>query len=185
MWRKKKKVEDVGGVLTDLESHHYYGHWSLFLLVHSREKQQIEASLPRIQNIFSDPSEAGLLEEKRGAVSAYVSCFPGQQYNVRKVWLRGDRKADLSFLYAPFAGFPYSTDLNDEYTVIYETRQGTPFYYMPFVRGNGNTTILGGPTRGKSLNTNAIFTGALKYAGIKTFIFDQGGGSERNRMSER
>ena len=103
---QEKKVEDVGGVLTDLEGHHYYGHWSLFLLVHSRDKQQIEAALPRIQNIFSDPSEAGLLEEKRGAVSAYVSCFPGQQYNVRKVWLRGDQKADLSFLYAPFAGFP-------------------------------------------------------------------------------
>jgi hypothetical protein len=48
------------------------------------------------------------------------------------------------------------------------------------VRGNGNTTVLGGPSRGKNLNANAIFTGALKYRGIKTFIFDQGGSYETN-----
>lgn len=176
---QEKKVEDVGGILTDLDGRHYYGHWALFGLVHSRDKQQIEAALPRIQNIFSDPAEAGLLEEKRGAVSAYVSCFPSQQYNVRKIWLRGDHKANLSFMYAPFVGYPWSEDLHDEYTLVYETRQGTPFFYTPFVNGNGNTTVLGGPGRGKSLNTNALFTAAMKY-GTKTFIFDQGGSYESN-----
>jgi type IV secretion system protein VirB4 len=176
---QEKKVEDVGGILTDLDSRHYYGHWSLFGLVHSRAKEQIEAALPRIQNIFSDPAEAGLLEEKRGAISAYVSCFPGQNYNVRKLWLRGDHKANLSFIYSPFLGYPWSEDLHDEYTLVYETRQGTPFFFTPLVTGNGNTTVLGGPSRGKSLNTNALFTGAMKY-GTKTFIFDQGGSYESN-----
>jgi len=179
MIAQEKKVDDVGGILTDLDGRHYYGHWTLFGLVHSRDKQQIEAALPRIQNVFTDPAEAGLLEERRGAVSAYVSCFPGQQYNVRKVWLRGDHKANLSFVYAPFSGHPWSEDLQDEYTLVYETRQGTPFYYTPFVNGNGNTTVLGGPGRGKSLNTNALFTAAMKYR-TKTFIFDQGGSYETN-----
>lgn len=86
---------------------------------------------------------AGLLEDKRGAVSAYVSCFPGQQYNVRKLWLRGDHKANLSFAYSPFSGHSWSDDLEDEYTLIYETRQSTPFFFTPFVNGNGNTTVLG------------------------------------------
>ncbi len=176
---QEKKVEDVGGILTDLDGRHYYGHWSLFGLVHSRDREQIEAALPRVQNIFSDPAEAGLLEEKRGAVSAYLSCFPGQQYNVRKMWLRGDHKANLSFVYSPFLGYTWSDDLKDEYTLVYETRQGTPFFFTPFVNGNGNTTVLGGPRRGKSLNTNALFTGAMKY-GTKTFIFDQGGSFESN-----
>jgi type IV secretion system protein VirB4 len=176
---QEKKVEDVGGVLTDLDGHHYYGHWSLFGLVHSRDREQIEAALPRIQSIFSDPAEAGLLEEKRGAVSAYLSCFPGQPYNVRKLWLRGDHKANLSFVYRPFSGYAWSEDLGDEYTLVYETRQGTPFFFTPFVNGNGNTTVLGGPSRGKSLNTNALFTGAMKY-GAQTFLFDQGGSYESN-----
>jgi len=180
MIAQEKKVEDVGGILTDLDGRHYYGHWSLFGFVHSRDKEQIEAALPRIQNVFTDPAEAGLLEEKRGAVSAYVSCFPGQQYNVRKLWLRGDHKANLSFAYSPFAGYPWSEDLQDEYTLVYETRQGTPFFFTPFVNGNGNTTVLGGPGRGKSLNTNAIFTAALKYKGIQTFLFDQNGSYESN-----
>ena len=57
--------------------------------------------------------------------------------------------------------------------------QGTPFFFTPFVGGNGNTTVLGGPARGKSLNANALFTGAMKYGG-KTFIFDQGGSYESN-----
>jgi type IV secretion system protein VirB4 len=176
---QEKQVEKVGEILTDLDGRHYYGHYSLFALVHSREKDRIEAALPRIQNIFGDPAEAGLLEEKRGAVSAYLSCFPGQQYNVRKFWLRGDHKANLSFVYSPFLGHAWSEDLRDEYTLMYETRQGTPFFFTPFVNGNGNTTILGGPGRGKSLNTNALFTSAMKY-GTKTFIFDQGGSYESN-----
>lgn len=162
-----------------MDGRHYYGHYSLFGLIHSRDPEQVEAALPRIQNIFSDPAEAGLLEEKRGAVSAYVSCFPGQNYNVRKLWLRGDHKANLSFVYSPFSGYPWSDDLQDEYTLVYETRQGTPFFFTPFVNGNGNTTVLGGPARGKSLNGNAIFTAAVKYGG-KTFLFDQGGSYEAN-----
>jgi type IV secretion system protein VirB4 len=176
---QEEKVKQIGGVLTDLDGRHYYGHWSLFGLVHSRSKEEIEAALPRIQNVFADPAEAGLLEEKRGAVSAYLSRFPGQQFNVRKHWLRGDHKANLSFVYSPFLGYPWSEDLQDEYTLVYETRQGTPFYFTPFVNGNGNTTVLGGPSRGKSLNTNAIFTAAMKYGG-KTFIFDQGCSYESN-----
>ena len=176
---QEKKVDNVGGILTDLDGRHYYGHWALFGLVHSRDPQQIEAALPRIQNIFSDPAEAGLLEEKRGAVSAYLSCFPSQQYNVRKIWMRGDHKADLAFAYSPFPGYPWSEDLQDEYTLVYETRHGTPFFFTPFVNGNGNTTILGAPGRGKSLNTNAIFTAAMKHR-TKTFIFDQGGSYESN-----
>jgi type IV secretion system protein VirB4 len=62
---------------------------------------------------------------------------------------------------------------------VYETRQGTPFFFTPFVNGNGNTTVLGGPSRGKSLNTNALFTAAMKY-GTKTFIFDRNGSYESN-----
>jgi len=177
---QEKQVENVGSILTDLDGRHYYGHWSLFGLIHSRDKEEIEAALPRIQNVFSDPAEAGLLEEKRGAVSAYVSCFPGQQYNVRKLWLRGDHKANLSLVFSPFMGHAWSDDLQDEYTLVYETRQGTPFFLTPFVNGNGNTIVLGGPSRGKSLNANALFTGALKYEGIKTVIFDQGGSFESN-----
>jgi type IV secretion system protein VirB4 len=176
---QEKKVEEVGGILADLDDRHYYGHWSLFGLIHARDREQIEAALPRIQSVFSDPAEAGLLEEKRGAVSAYLSCFPGQPYNVRKMWLRGDHKANLSFVYRPFPGYAWSEDLEDEYTLVYETRQGTPFFLTPFVNGNGNTTVLGGPSRGKSLNTNALFAAALKY-GAKTFLFDQGGSYESN-----
>jgi type IV secretion system protein VirB4 len=159
---QEKKVESVGGVLEDLDGRHYYGHWSLFGFIHSRDKEQIEAALPHIHNVFGDPSEAGLMEEKRGAPSAFMTIFPGQDFNVRKIWLRGDHKANLSFVYAPFAGYPWSDDLQDEYTAIYETRASTQFFLTPFVNGNGNTTVLGGPSRGKSLNANMIFTGALK-----------------------
>ena len=176
---QEKKVETIGSVLADVDIGHHYGHWSLVGLIHSRDKHQIEAALPRIHALFSDPSEAGLLEEKRGAVSAYRSRFPGNPYDVRKLWIRGDHKANLSFFYAPFLGHPWSDDLRDEYTLLYETRRGTPFYCTPFVNGNGNTTMLGAPGRGKSLNANALFTAALKY-GTKTFIFDQNGSYESN-----
>jgi type IV secretion system protein VirB4 len=179
---QEKKVETIGDVLVDLDGAHYYGHYTLFGIIHSRDKVRVEDALPKIQGIFSDPAEASLLEETRGAVSAYVSCFPGQQYNVRQLWLRGDHKANLSFIYSPFQGRPWSEDLRDEYTMVYETRHGTPFYFSPFVNGNGNTTVLGAPGTGKSLNANAIITYAMKHGG-KTFIFDQGGSYETNVRS--
>lgn len=180
---QEKTVETIGGVLADVNIGHYFGEWSLFGLVHSRDKKQIEDALPRIHALFSDPSEAGIVEERRGARSAYMSFFPGQPYNVRKLWMRGDHKANVSFFYSPFLGHPYSDDLQDEYTLIYETRTGTPFYLTPFVNGNGNTTVLGGPNKGKSLNTNAIFTGALKYQ-TKTVIFEKGGSYESNVLAQ-
>ncbi len=160
--RPGKESRSVGDILTDLDGRHYYGHWSLFGLVHSRDKEEIEAALPRIQNIFSDPAEAGLLEEKRGAVSAYFRAFRGNSTTCGKSGCEGITRQILSFVYSPFLGYPWSDDLQDEYTLVYETRQGTPFFFTPFVNGNGNTTVLGGPRRGKSLNTNALFTGAMK-----------------------
>ena len=72
---QEDRVKQIGGVLSDVDGSHYYGHYSLFALVHSHNREEIEAALPRIQNVLSDPSEAGLLEERRGAVSAYLFLF--------------------------------------------------------------------------------------------------------------
>ena len=173
---QEKKVDKTGDVLCDLDDGHYYGQYSLFGLIHSRDKNEIEETLPKLHNIFSDPVEAKFMEESRGNVPAYLSIFPGTQYNVRKIWLRGDHRANLSFVYNPFRKHE-----TDSPIFIYETRTNTPFYFCPFNQdGCGNTLILGSPGTGKSLNANALFTGAMKYPNLKTFIFDQGGSYETN-----
>jgi type IV secretion system protein VirB4 len=171
------RVEKIGSILKDLDNSEMYGEYSLFGLIHSTDKDEIESALPRIQDVISDPSDAGMMEEHRGSVAGFLSKFPGQNYNVRRFMMRGDHRANVSFLYAPYLGRQWSDDLDDEYTLVYETREGTPFYYA--IGGNNNTIVLGGPNRGKSLNVNAIYTAAMKH-GTKTFIFDQGGSFETN-----
>lgn len=173
---QEAKVDKTGDVLIDIDDGHYYGNYSLFGMIHARDKSEVESVLPQIHSIFSDPVEAKLMEESRGNLTAYVSIFPGQHYNVRKVWLRGDHKANLSFVYSPLIRQPNSNNI-----FVYETRHNTPFYFCPFNSdGCGNTIVLGSPGTGKSLNANALFTGAMKYPNLKTFIFDQGGSYETN-----
>ena len=178
---QENKVEEVGGILTDLDGRQYYGHYSLFGLIHSREKSKLGRITARTKHL-QRPLRSRVSLRRSAALSRRTFLVSREQYNVRKLWLRGDHKANLSFVYSPFPGYLWSDDLQDEYTLAFETRQGTPFFFTPFGerRGNGNTTMLGGAGRGKSLNANAIFTGAMKHKGMKTVIFDQGGSYESN-----
>ena len=51
---QEKKVE-AGGILADLDGRHYYGYWSLFGVIHSRDKEQIEAALRNSRTVRPTP----------------------------------------------------------------------------------------------------------------------------------
>ncbi len=105
---QEKKVEDVGDILIDLDGRHYYGHYSLFGLVHSRDKEQVETALPRVQNMFNDPAEAGLLEENAAPIGVrFVLPWPAIQCAKALVARGSQGKSELrvqSLLRSPVFG---------------------------------------------------------------------------------
>jgi len=171
------KLDDV---LVSIESAgKSFGMFSLIGLFHGKSLEQASDQLPVVHRIFGE-HEASLIEETQGSLSAYYSLFPGNsKFNVRKQWLEGSAYADLSFVYAPNTGNPYSQSLRDEYQAVYETRDGVPYYFDPYHSGVRGTLIIGPPRAGKSMNGNFLIAHEQKYGGF-TCIFDIGRSYEDN-----
>lgn len=173
-------LEKLDDVLVSIEAEGgYFGQFSLIGMIHSDTREDAVSPLPGIHRIFSE-QEASIVEETQGALSAYYSLFPGNsKFNVRQQWLAGTAYADLSFVYAPNTGNPYSQSLRDEYLAVYETRDGSPYYFDPYHGGVRGMLIVGPPRSGKSMEGNFLVANEQKYGGF-TFIFDIGGSYEDN-----
>ncbi|MBV9085206.1 MAG: hypothetical protein JOZ62_21225, partial [Acidobacteriaceae bacterium] len=96
-----KAVDDLGGVMEDLENRGLtYTQTSLIGLLHSRDKNELDDGMAQVHRVFSQ-SEAAVMEEGLGALSAYYALFPaaaryGQSFNVRRFWLREDHLANCT-----------------------------------------------------------------------------------------
>jgi type IV secretion system protein VirB4 len=170
-----KKTETLAGVLLDIETEgRRYGHYSLFGVVHGEDLSEVQELMPKISRIFNDPSEAAILEESDGAMSACYAMFPGNEHaDKRSFWLRDDHAARMSFCYAPWTGETYSKDLKRESLAIFETRDITPFFLNPYVDGALGLLIAGKTGRGKSFLMNFLLMNALKYNPF-LYVFDRG-----------
>ncbi|MBV9811357.1 MAG: hypothetical protein JO326_01300, partial [Acetobacteraceae bacterium] len=102
-----KAVDSLGGIVDDIENRGLtYTQTSLIGMLHSRDKRELDDVMAQVHRVFSQ-SEAAVLEEGLGSLSAYQSLFPaamhhGQSSNVRRFWLREDHLANLSLVYAPY-----------------------------------------------------------------------------------
>ena len=157
----------------------YFGQFSFIGMLHAATKEEAAAAMPRIHRIFGE-QEASVIEESQGALSAYYSLFPGNsKFNVRRQWLEGSAYADLAFVYSPNTGRRRSDSLRDEYLAVYETRDGSPFFFDPYYEGVRGMLVVGPPRAGKSVEGNFLVANEQKYGGF-TFIFDVGGSYEDN-----
>ena len=177
-----KAVDDLGSVVDDIENRGLtYTQTSLIGMLHSRNKNELDDQMAQVHRVFS-PSEAAVLEERIGSLSAYYSLFPaaaryGESFNVRRFWLREDHLANLSLVYAPYPGTPESEALEDEALAIFETRDRTLFYFDSYLNDLRGMLVIGSPRRGKSFLINFLMDMEPKYGGF-IFIFDIGGSYE-------
>jgi type IV secretion system protein VirB4 len=178
----EKGVDSLGGVIDDIDNGGLnYCQFSLIGMLHSRNKEELEDQMAQVHRIFGR-AEASVLEEGLGSLSAFYALFPGatrygQRFNVRTWWLREDHLANLSPVFAPYAGELRSEALEDEALAILETRDGTPYYFDPYHAGLRGMLVLASPRRGKSFFINFLVDNETKYNGF-IFIFDIGGSYE-------
>jgi type IV secretion system protein VirB4 len=165
-----RRIETEGG---------YFGQFSFTILLHGTESKRLAAASAEVSRILSD-FEAEAIEESYGALSAYLAMLPGNsKLNVRRQWLQNSHYADLSFFYAPDTGSLKASELDDEYLTVFETRQGTPFFFDPYVNHSLGISIFGPRGTGKSVLANVLLSQAQKYGGY-SFVLDLGGSFDAN-----
>jgi type IV secretion system protein VirB4 len=177
-----KALDDLGAVVDDIENRGLtYAQASLIGLLHSSSEAELDDQMAQVHRVFGQ-SDAAVLEEGIGSLSAYYSLFPaasryGQSFNVRRWWVREDHLANLSLVYAPYTGEPQSEALEDEALAVFETRDRTPFHFDPYQNGLRGLLVIGSPRRGKSFLINFLMDMEPKYGGF-IFVFDIGGSYE-------
>jgi type IV secretion system protein VirB4 len=173
-------IRDLKKALVQIEAEGgYFGKFSLSLLLHGPDAQQLEHAAAEAHRVLST-YEAEAIEETYGALAAYFAMLPGNhRLNVRRLWLQNTHYADLALFYAPFGGRLEASELQDEYLAAFETRQGVPFFFDPFHNHSFGISIFGPRGTGKSVLGNFLCAHAQKYNGY-TFVFDIGGSFEEN-----
>ena len=175
-------VTSLAGIIKDLDHGVAYTQTSLIGVLHSENKAELDEQMANVHRVAGD-SHCVFLTEGLGGLSAHVSLFPGAQMagrstNVRRRWLREDHVANMSLLHAPHRGEPYSETLEDEAHSIFETRDGTEFFYDPYTAGGvRGCFVLGEPGSGKSFLLNFLVDHEPKFGGF-VFVFDVGGSFE-------
>lgn len=170
----EKSVGKLSEVLDELTVHRV-GEYSLYGFLYGPDPVAIESDAIELETIFLNPSNTKVISEQTGALSAYLSVFPGNDvYAKRSIWLRDDHVADMSPIYKPFNGTLFSEDIGGEWTQAYQTPSRTPFFVTSFYKQLGNMIVNGGPRLGKSLNVNYLVLGEAKFDGF-VYIFDVGG----------
>ena len=172
----EERMKRLGRVLQQIENEgDRYGLFSYTVILHGEDNAKLDAAIAQINRIWGECGGA-LFEEDRGALAAYLAILPGNdRYNVREQWISNRHWADLSLCYAPDTGSLTTSELADgtEYLAAFETRDGVPFYWNPFVGGAFGLFGIGRRGRGKTFLANFLVTSAQKFNG-RTVILDLG-----------
>jgi type IV secretion/conjugal transfer VirB4 family ATPase len=171
---KQADIENLGDCLRALGDGQSLGDFSLTIVLHGREKHELDQLIGEFTNVFTN-ADGNLFAETYNQLNAYFATVPGNYaLNLRKLYLLNTNYADLSFLFTILPGEKTNAHLGTEYLAALETDNNTP-YYLNLHNGEvAHTLILGMTGSGKSYFCNFILQNAQKYAPL-TFIFDIGG----------
>jgi type IV secretion system protein TrbE len=175
---KAAAVAELGNALTALGMEgKNFGEFSLSVVVYDADRLKVEHAVADFQKLFT--RHDGLLyEERYNLLNAFFASIPGnRQFNLRKQWALNSSYADLAFLFTLYEGRRWNSHLEQEYLIVLETAQGSPYYFNLHVGDVSHTLLLGATGAGKSFTLNSIIQALQKY-GPLTFIFDLGGSYE-------
>ncbi|MGI9070436.1 MAG: VirB4 family type IV secretion system protein [Bryobacteraceae bacterium] len=169
-------VEDLDKTLARINNEgEYLGEFSFTILLYGwTDKPRLQKASADVIKIFGN-HEGSLIHESYNALNAYLSIIPGNQaFNLRRTWLLSSNYADLSFLYAPYAGEKVNRHLHNEHLVVLETNDQTPYYFNLHEGDKLGALIFGAPGSGKSVLANLLIDHSQKHA-PRTFVLDLGG----------
>jgi type IV secretion/conjugal transfer VirB4 family ATPase len=172
---KEAQVRELGEALKAMEIEgHYFGEFSLTVVVYDLDLSKVEAAGAEFYKVFS-VHDAQLHEERYNLLNAYLATIPGNhRFNLRRMLITNANYVDYSFFFTLHTGSPQNQHLRAEYLAVLETNHKTPYFLNLHHRDVAHTAVLGRTGSGKSFLLNFLITNLQKYEPY-TFIFDLGG----------
>ena len=172
---KESLVKELGEGRKEIEIHgHYFGEFSLTMVLYDQDAVKIDKAVSEFFKIFST-HDAVLYDERYNLLNAYLAIVPGNYHlNLRRMYILNTNYADYSFFFTLHQGDQHNHHLDKEYLAILESTQQTPYYFNLHHQDLAHTMVLGKTGSGKSFLLNFLLTNLQKYDPY-TFIFDMGG----------
>ena len=174
---KQADIENLGDCLRELGEGQQLGEFSLTVVLHGKEHQEIDRLAGAFAGIFTN-ADGSLFLETYNQLNAFFATIPGNYaFNLRRLLLLNTNYADLSFLFTISPGEKANTFLDSEYLAVLETDNQTPYYLNLHSGEVPHTLILGQTGSGKTFLSVFLAQNAQKYR-PQTYIFDVGGSYE-------
>ncbi|NRA71965.1 MAG: hypothetical protein HRU24_13165 [Gammaproteobacteria bacterium] len=154
----------------------YHGEFESYIAVFSENPSEVNETAKKIR---ASLNQAGvdLIWESAGLQSAFECFLPGSQFkSKRSMVLNASKVAALSLNYKSNIGIPHwdkvtaAGTTKEEAFYIFESNDGTPFYYTPYIGGKSMTIGVGPIRSGKTFLKNTLATHFMKFGGLYTAI---------------
>lgn len=179
--KDKAILQDIQDA-TLLADHH--GRFEASIAVFGTDINQINATCRHLRAAMNQAS-VDIVWESAGLEAAFECFLPGSQFkSKREMVMNTSKAAALSLCYKSNLGVPQWVFRNlegeqvEEAFYVFESNDGVPFHYLPFI--GGKCLIIGvGPIRsGKTFKKNTVATHIMKYPGSLYTAIDIDPGTE-------
>lgn len=154
----------------------YHGRYESSLVVFGENIDEINKTCKDMRASLNQ-SGVDILWESAGLDAAFESFLPGSQFeSKREMVVNSTKAAALSLYYKSSEGiknWEYKTSkggIKEEAFYIFESNDGTPFYYTPYIGGKCMTIGIGPIRSGKTFLKNTLATHFMKYGGFYTAV---------------
>ncbi|EDL52201.1 type IV secretion system protein B4, putative [Vibrio mediterranei AK1] len=145
-----------------------YGDWVGYVVLFDSDISKIKSRTKGMKSVLEN-SDFHLLWESVGLLNAYKTLLLGHDGElIRRSQINATQAAALSLFFRSHEGFPRFQlgDRKEEALFVFESDDGVPFYYTPFI-GDKCLVIGVGPTRsGKTFLKQCVANHFLKLGGM-------------------
>lgn len=154
----------------------YHGKFESSVAVFGSDPDEINETC---KNIRASLNQSGMdiVWESAGLDAAFECLLPGSQFeSKREMVLNSTKAAALSLYYKSSEGikeWEYTTTSGaktEEAFYIFESNDGSPFYYTPYIGGKCMTIGIGPIRSGKTFMKNTLATHFMKFRGLYTAV---------------
>lgn len=156
-----------------------HGLLNCHVLLFDKDPERVNKNCKNMVSAFTRIGARMVYEDtlRKGALKTFFPCSQGP--TIRDIKTNSAQFGASSLIYKASVGKKIIEDYgNEEYLYPFKSKDGTPFYYSPFVNGRGLVLMIGPIRSGKSFFRKTVASHFTKYNGFIRMV-DPDPGSEK------